>query len=105
MADLDPPQEPILENDRAMGPFRIFAPIIIGWLVNLGLDSVTAGYVSAAILAIVMAGWSFMSNRQAQQARNVARAPGVEVLIKPNAPESLRELANDPTAPNVKKVI
>lgn len=87
--------------EQINGPLRGVGPLLIGILVYLGLDDVTAGLTATAILAVGAAAWSFYRNRPAGIASEAAKIPGVQVVVSGFAPEPLKKLANDPRHPNV----
>jgi hypothetical protein len=83
------------------GPLRGLGPLVVGMLVYWGMDDVTAGLTSTAILAVAAAAWSFYKNRSAGIAQQAALIPGVEVVVSRDAPEPVRKLASDPTVMNI----
>lgn len=90
-----------MTTDQLTGPLRALAPIIIALLVSWGLDSTTAGFLAAAVIALLSAAWSWWSNRPVKMAADVSEITGVKVVVGPNAPEPLKKLAGDPAMPGI----
>lgn len=85
-----------MTTDQLTGPLRAIAPILIALLVSWGLDSTTAGFLAAAVIALLSAAWSWYANRPVAIATEIAKMPGVQVNIGPSASVALRRLAADP---------
>lgn len=87
--------------DQIAGPLRALAPTIIGIFVYLGVDSTTAGFLAAGVIAMATAAWSWWSNRAVAQAAQVAAQPGVHVVVGSTASAELRAAAADPAQPKI----
>jgi mannose/fructose/N-acetylgalactosamine-specific phosphotransferase system component IIC len=81
--------------EQIYGVLRNVIPLITAVLVGWGLDDATSGLIAGGVLMLIAAAWSILSNRQTAVAKQ-AVGPGVEVVVGPTAPPSMRELARDP---------
>jgi len=90
-------------NNQFGGVIRAIGPIIIGYLVSLGVDSATAGLIVAAIFATISAGWSWYTNSMTHATTDVSNQQDVKVVVGPNASQSMQKLAANTSVPNVVK--
>jgi hypothetical protein len=88
-------------SDTTTGPLRAIAPVILGWLVARGIDSVTAGFITAAVTSLLAAAWSYFTNRMTSLAAKVAATPGVSVIVHRDAPIALKTIAQDQSVPGI----
>lgn len=74
----------------------------VAWAVAKGWVPEGAGAdVGAAIVAVLGAAATWYTSRRAAQAMALARTPGVQILVSPTASSALKQLADDPTHPNI----
>lgn len=90
-----------MTQDQFEAILRALSPLLIGLLIGWGVDSVTAGAIVTAILAILSAVWAWYAHRPTSLAQAVAKQPGVQVVVSPAAPKPLQELAADGEVPDV----
>lgn len=94
----------VLQNQIA-GLLRAFGPVAVGLLIKWGLpEAVATPFVEWAVMIVagaVAAGWSWYSNREDNVAKQAASTPGVTVQVGHDAPDVVKKVANDPTAPSV----
>ncbi len=65
------------------------------------IDSDSVATFSVAIVTLILAVWSIMSNSLATRAQGVANAGGTKVVVSTAAPQVLKELASDPAVHNI----
>lgn len=82
-----------MDVEQLNGLLRNFTPIIAAAFVAFGMDSTTAGLTAGAVIAVGMAVWSFMSNRQSSIVAKAAKMPGVSVTVDNTAPVGVRKEA------------
>jgi hypothetical protein len=91
-----------MNYDQFTGVLRALLPAMLAFAVGKAwIPSAAVGDISAAVLAIAAAVWSFLNNRTTAKAAAVSETPGVKVVVAQNAPEAMKELAADTTVPNV----
>lgn len=90
-----------MTQEQLEGILRALSPLLVGLLVGWGVDSVTAGLIVTAVLAVISAAWSIYRNRPAGLAQAVAKQPGVKVVVSEAAAPALKELAADGKVPDV----
>lgn len=89
-----------METDQIAGMLRSVVPVLTTMFVSWGLDNTTAGLVAGAVVAVGAAAWSWVSNRLANKAKDVA-ASGATVVVPSNASPELKKLAADTSHPNI----
>lgn len=97
----------VLVNQMA-GLVRMFGPVIAVVLVSKNLPpelaNTIAGVVVEAIVGLVTIGfgyWDWRSNRAPAVAAQAASEPGVKVVVQHNASPEMKQLAADPTQPDI----
>ena len=96
-----------MNQDQFMGVARVIVPSLVGWAVGKGyVPAGSAADIGAAILAMVLAAWSFISNRDSAKISAVSKMPDVaKIVVAPTAAptSAAAQAASDRDQPKVTK--
>ena len=94
-----------MNRQQLTGIARALVPAIIAFIVGKGwLSQSSASDVSAAIIALLAAGWSVQTNSDANAIKTVAAMPDVQKIVpiaNVVSTSAIAVAAADPTQPKV----
>lgn len=88
--------------NQIAGMLRTSVPVIIAvMVVKMGLPEEIAGPLAEALIilfaTLIAALMSWLSNRGSAVVKQAASEPGVTIEVRPNADQSIKDVAFDPT--------
>ena len=94
-----------MNRQQLTGIARALVPALIAYIVGKGwLSQSSATDVSAAIIALLAAGWSVQTNSDASAIKTVTAMPDVkQIVVKAGAVDGAAQAAADPAQPKVVK--
>lgn len=92
-----------MNQNQIMGIARALVPSIIAYVVGKGyLSQSSAADVSAAIIALLAAGWSVQTHTDANAIKTVTAMPDVQAIVATTNPkDGIAAAVADPAQPKV----
>lgn len=92
-----------MNQNQITGLARALVPAIVAYIVGKGyLSQSSAADVSAAIIALLAAGWSVQTHSDASAIKTVAAMPDVKAIVaQPNPADGMAAAVVDPAQPKV----